>query len=74
MTAAARPDRTRWRCKACRAEFSVTLGTLFAWHKLPPSASESSILIRLRIRQTRTPKYPAESESDANVRLYSLVS
>ena len=24
----------RWRCKACRADFSVTSGTLFAWHKL----------------------------------------
>ncbi len=34
-TAAARPDRPRWRCKACRADFSITSGTLFAWHKLP---------------------------------------
>ncbi len=25
----------RWRCKACRGDFSITLGTLFAWHKLP---------------------------------------
>jgi transposase-like protein len=25
----------RWRCKACRADFSVTSGMLFAWHKLP---------------------------------------
>jgi transposase-like protein len=25
----------RWRCKACRADFSVTSGTLFAAHKLP---------------------------------------
>ena len=25
----------RWRCKACRNDFSVTSGTLFAWHKLP---------------------------------------
>jgi hypothetical protein len=23
------------RCKACRADFSATSGTLFAWHKLP---------------------------------------
>ncbi|MEA2733252.1 MAG: hypothetical protein QOF70_7727 [Acetobacteraceae bacterium] len=30
-----RPDQPRWRCKACRADFSVTSGTLFAWHKLP---------------------------------------
>ncbi len=29
------PDQSRWRCKACRADFSVTSGTLFAWHKLP---------------------------------------
>jgi transposase-like protein len=25
----------RWRCKACLTDFSVTSGTLFAWHKLP---------------------------------------
>src|ERR1700709_2820579 len=29
------PETTRWRCKACRADFSITSGTLFAWHKLP---------------------------------------
>ena len=28
-------DQPRWRCKACRGDFSVTSGTLFAWHKLP---------------------------------------
>ena len=28
-------DHPRWRCKACRADFTVTSGTLFAWHKLP---------------------------------------
>ena len=28
-------DRPRWRCKACRGDFSITSGTLFAWHKLP---------------------------------------
>jgi hypothetical protein len=27
--------QARWRCKACSADFSVTSGTLFAWHKLP---------------------------------------
>lgn len=27
-------DQPRWRCKACHADFSVTSGTLFAWHKL----------------------------------------
>jgi transposase-like protein len=25
----------RWRCKACRKDFSVTSGTVFAFHKLP---------------------------------------
>ena len=25
----------RWRCKACRRDFSITSDTLFAWHKLP---------------------------------------
>jgi len=24
----------RWRCKACRKDFSVTSGTLFAFHKM----------------------------------------
>lgn len=24
-----------WRCKACRGDFSLTSGTLFAFHKLP---------------------------------------
>ncbi len=28
-------DHRRWRCKACRGDFSITSGTLFAWHKLP---------------------------------------
>ena len=28
-------NQPRWRCKACRADFSVTSGTLFAWHKVP---------------------------------------
>ena len=35
--AAARPATTaapRWRCKACRADFSLTSSTLFAFHKL----------------------------------------
>src|ERR1700761_7422206 len=25
----------RWRCKACRKDFSIISGTLFAFHKLP---------------------------------------
>jgi transposase-like protein len=27
--------KVRWRCSACRHDFSITSGTLFAWHKLP---------------------------------------
>jgi hypothetical protein len=31
-----RPNgQPRWRCKACRGDFSITSATLFAWHKLP---------------------------------------
>lgn len=31
-----KPDGpARWRCKACRKDFSITSGTLFAFHKLP---------------------------------------
>ena len=31
-----RPNgQPRWRCKACCGDFSITSGTLFAWHKLP---------------------------------------
>lgn len=26
--------QARWRCSACRRDFSITSGTLFAWHKL----------------------------------------
>jgi transposase-like protein len=25
----------RFRCRACRKDFSITSGTLFAWHKMP---------------------------------------
>ena len=33
---ARRPNGTaRWRCKACRKDFSITSGTLFASHKMP---------------------------------------
>jgi transposase-like protein len=38
MTCYACPRPTgqqRWRCKACRSDFSITSDTLFAWHKLP---------------------------------------
>jgi transposase-like protein len=30
-----RQGAPRWRCKACRADCSLTSGTLFAFHKLP---------------------------------------
>src|ERR1700733_12819625 len=33
---ARRPNgAARWRCKACRKDFSVTSGTIFAFHKMP---------------------------------------
>jgi transposase-like protein len=35
----------RWRCKACNKEFTVTSGTLFAWHKLPVQAYLGAIAI-----------------------------
>jgi len=35
----------RWRCKACRKDFSVTSGTLFADHKLPLKAYLLAIAI-----------------------------
>jgi hypothetical protein len=35
----------RWRCKACNKGFSVTSGTLFAWHKLPVQSYLAAIAI-----------------------------
>src|SRR5579864_8913391 len=35
----------RWRCKACRKDFSVTSGTLFAFHKMPLRNYLASIAI-----------------------------
>ena len=35
----------RWRCKACRKDFSVTSGTLFAFHKLPLRAYLMAVAI-----------------------------
>jgi transposase-like protein len=35
----------RWRCKACRKDFSITSGTLFAFHKLPLRAYLAAIAI-----------------------------
>jgi transposase-like protein len=37
----------RWRCKACRADFSLTSGTLFAFRKLPIRAYLDAIVIFL---------------------------
>jgi transposase-like protein len=34
----------RWRCKACRKDFSVTSGTLFASHKMPLRLDEVRVL------------------------------
>src|SRR5208283_4319887 len=35
----------RWRCKACGKEFTVTSGTLFAWHKMPVQPYLAAIAI-----------------------------
>jgi transposase-like protein len=35
----------RWRCKACRKDFSVTSGTLFAHHKMPLRSYLAAIAI-----------------------------
>jgi transposase-like protein len=35
----------RWRCKACRADFSLTSGTLFAFRKLPIRVYLAAIVI-----------------------------
>jgi transposase-like protein len=35
----------RFRCKACRKDFSITSGTLFAFHKLPLQVYLAAIAI-----------------------------
>lgn len=35
----------RWRCNACRKDFSVTSGTLFAFHKMPLRTYLAAIVI-----------------------------
>jgi transposase-like protein len=35
----------RWRCKACRADFSLTSSTLFAFHKLPIRTYLAAVVI-----------------------------
>lgn len=43
---ACRPNgASRFRCKACRKDFSITSGTLFAFHKLPLRVYLSAIAI-----------------------------
>src|ERR1700722_18015350 len=37
----------RWECKACRAGFSITGGTLFASHKLPLRAYLAAIAVAM---------------------------
>ncbi len=45
MPAAAPNGAPRWRCKACRKDFSVTSGTLFAFHKMPLRAYLMAVAI-----------------------------
>ena len=45
MSAAGRTALSRYRCKACRKDFSVTSGTLFAHHKLPLRSYLATIAI-----------------------------
>jgi transposase-like protein len=40
-----RTGPARWRCKACNREFTVTSGTLFAWHKLPIQSYLAAIAV-----------------------------
>jgi transposase-like protein len=35
----------RWRCKACRQDFSITAGTIFAFHKMPLRSYLAAIAI-----------------------------
>lgn len=37
----------RWKCKACLKKFSVTSGTLFAWHKLPVQMYLAAIAVAM---------------------------
>lgn len=37
----------RWRCKACVKEFTVTSGTMFAWHKMPVQSYLAAIAIAM---------------------------
>jgi transposase-like protein len=44
-TVTRRTGPARWRCKACNREFTVTSGTLFAWHKLPIQSYLAAIAV-----------------------------
>ena len=49
---ARRPNgASRFRCKACRKDFSVTSGTLFAFHKLPLQVYLSAIAIFCNVNE-----------------------
>lgn len=37
--------KRRWRCRACSKDFTLTSGTLFAWHKLPLTMYLAAIVI-----------------------------
>src|SRR5579863_4328674 len=37
----------RWRCKADNKEFTITSGTLFAWHKMPLQAYLAAIAVAM---------------------------
>ena len=39
------PSRQQWRCRACGHTFSVTSGTIFAYHKLPLQTYLAAIVI-----------------------------
>ena len=44
-TTSAAQRAARWRCKACNKEFTITSGTLFAWHKMPVQTYLGAIAI-----------------------------
>jgi hypothetical protein len=40
-------SQPRWRCNACRSDFSITSGTLFAWHKLREAMASRTKALRI---------------------------
>jgi Transposase zinc-ribbon domain len=65
------PDRARWRCKACRTDFSVTSGTLFAWHKLPLRTYLMAIVVFCNEVKGKACS-PSPATSTCNTRLRSF--